>query len=76
MTCTFDLLTNDIAGTNPIDPSCVNIFNIQAGLTVVNNLDGTVDVSSLTVGTYTFDYNVCDTSGNPSNTVTVTVIVS
>lgn len=76
MACTVDLAVNDIPGTFPLDLTSINISNITPGLTVVNNFDGTVDVSSLAVGTYTFDYTIDDTNGNTSNTVTVTITIT
>lgn len=75
MACTFDLDQNDIPGTNPIDPASLVTSNVPANLTVVNNLDGTVTVSSTIPGTYVFNYDIADTFGNRSNTTTVTITI-
>lgn len=70
---TLDVLLNDTPGSLPLDPGSIVVSNIvgPTGITIVNNGDGTFDVSAAATGAYSFDYTVADTDGNVSNVATV-----
>ena len=76
-TVTKDILINDIGNGAQIDPSTVTISNVQSGLTVVANPNGTVTITvdKNASSTRTFNYTVKSTSGKESNVATVTITV-
>lgn len=76
-TVTKDILVNDVDNGAQIDPSTVTISNVQAGLTVVANPNGTVTITvdKNASSTRTFNYTVKSTSGKESNVATVTITV-
>jgi hypothetical protein len=78
-TIVIDVLANDTAGDNAIDPTSVTIVENVATLDLtVDAATGavTVDATGLTPAAYTFDYTVADVNGLASNAATVTVIVT
>lgn len=76
-TVTKDILSNDNGNGSQLDPSTVVISNVQSGITVVANADGTVTITvdKNSSGTRSFNYTVKNTSGTTSNTATVTITV-
>lgn len=76
----INVLSNDIDGDNPIDPTSVIVQRIPAnGRTELNSTTGEITYTPNFefVGIDTFIYKVCD-NGNPSlcDTATVTVNVT
>ncbi|QQX76362.1 MULTISPECIES: Ig-like domain-containing protein [Aequorivita] len=63
----IDVLLNDEAGDNPLDPSSVIIENaVSHGITEINPITGEVKYTpnSTFIGVDTFTYKVCDNSSN------------
>ena len=76
-TVTKDILVNDVGNGGQIDPATVTVSNVQSGLTVVANPNGTVTITvdKNASGSRTFNYTVKSTSGKESNVATVTVTI-
>ena len=76
-TATKDILVNDLGNGSQIDPTTVEITNVQSGLSVITNPDGTVTITvdKDATGSRTFNYTVKNTSGIKSNVATVTITV-
>lgn len=71
---TIDVLTNDLAGGNPIDVTTVNISTAPTSGTANPLPDGTIIYTpSITTGTDTFQYTVSNVTGDVSLPATVTV---
>ncbi len=74
----IDVLNNDVAGTNPLDQTSVNVTaNPSNGVVSVDPVTGkiTYTPNSGYTGTDTFSYEVCDTA-NPANCDTAVVTVT
>lgn len=76
-TVTKNILSNDNGNGSQLDPSTVEVTNVQSGLTVSANADGTVTITvdKNASGTRYFNYTVKNTSGTKSNTALVTITV-
>jgi hypothetical protein len=72
-----NILSNDLGNGSPLDPSTVEITEVDPGITVTPNPDGTVTivVSPGTTGTKRFKYRVKNLSGKWSNEAEVELTV-
>lgn len=75
---TVNVLGNDTAGTNAINPASVVVVSQPANGSAVANLNGTITYTPALgfSGGNSFTYNVKDTAGAVSNTATVAVTVN
>lgn len=76
-TVTKDILVNDNGNGVNLDPTTVEVSNVQSGLQVTTNPNGSVTITVLkeATGSRTFTYTVKNVSGRISNSATVTVTV-
>jgi hypothetical protein len=73
----INVLANDIAGTNPIDPATVTVVTAPTAGTATPAPDGTVTYCNDddTAEADSFTYNVADTELNVSNDALVTIAI-
>lgn len=76
-TVSKNILINDLGNGSQIDPTTVEVTDVQSGLSVTTNPDGTVTitVSKDATGVRRFNYTVKNTSGIKSNVALVSVTV-
>ncbi|MEW8161302.1 MAG: cadherin-like domain-containing protein [Candidatus Thiodiazotropha endolucinida] len=74
----IDLLANDSDTDGSLDPASLNFISLPANGSLSDNGDGTVAYQPDTdfFGSDSFDYQVSDDQGAPSNTATVSVTVN
>ncbi|MES2427562.1 MAG: gliding motility-associated C-terminal domain-containing protein [Bacteroidota bacterium] len=74
----INVVTDDLAGSAPLDPSTIEIIDQPLHGTLTVNADGTVVYTSAKgyIGTDVFTYRVKDINGNWSNVASVTIILS
>jgi gliding motility-associated-like protein/uncharacterized repeat protein (TIGR01451 family) len=74
----INIVTDDLAGSAPLDPSTIEIIDQPLHGTLTVNADGTVVYTSAKgyIGTDVFTYRVKDVNGNWSNVASVTITLS